>query len=421
MICKLTWPLQQPGKQPGKAAFFKDDPMLTPEQRAIVKSTVPLLESGGEALTTHFYQLLLVEHPEIRPFFNPAHQADGAQPRALANGVLMYARHIDQLEQLGGLVTQIIHKHVALQIEPGHYPVVGACLLRAIREVLGADVATDAVLAAWGAAYQQLADILMGAEEKIYANTAAAPGGWRGARAFTVVQKVPESAEITSFTLTPQDGGALIDFAPGQYLGLRLQVGGQSIRRNYSLSAAPDGRALRISVKREPGGVASNHLHDAVQVGSVLDVFPPAGAFGLVADDKPVVLISGGVGITPLLAMLDTALAGSRPVHFIHFARHRAVHAFRDAVEARLTRHPQLQRFYVYDTDDGSSETDAPHAIGPISTEQLGQWLPASRDVQAYFLGPKPFMRKIKEQLLALGVPAAQTRWEFFGPASALD
>ena len=395
--------------------------MLTAAQRTIVKSTVPLLESGGEALTTHFYNILLAEHPEVRPFFNQAHQANGAQPRALANGVLMYARHIDKLEQLGGLVAQIINKHVSLQIEPAHYPVVGACLLRAISEVLGADIATAEVLSAWGAAYQQLADILMGAEEKIYVETAVALGGWRGARAFAVTRKVPESPEITSFYLTPQDGGALMDFTPGQYLGLRLVVDGQEIRRNYSLSAAPNGRDYRISVKRETGGVASGYLHDALHEGDTLDVFPPAGEFVLAAGDKPVVLISGGVGITPTLAMLDAALEGRRPVHFIHFARNRSVHAFREAIEARKAKHPQLQRFYVYDDASGTDDTTAPHATGRLSTEQLGQWLPGTRDVDAYFLGPQPFMRQVKQQLHALGVPQAQTRYEFFGPASALD
>lgn len=393
--------------------------MLPPDQIAIVKATVPLLESGGEALTTHFYAILLAEHPEVRPFFNQAHQANGDQPRALANGVLMYARHIDRLEQLGGLVSTIIHKHVSLQIEPGHYPVVGACLLRAIREVLGAEIATDAVIAAWGAAYGQLADILIGAEEKIYADTAAAPGGWRGARAFRVVRKEAESSEITSFTLQPQDGGALLDFAPGQFIGLRLVVDGLGIRRNYSLSAVPNGVDYRISVKREPGGVASNHLHDQVQVGDGLDLFPPAGDFVLAAGERPVVLISGGVGITPTLALLDQALQGTRPVHFIHCARNRQAHAFRAAIEARVARYPQLQRFYVYDTHSGSE--DAPHAIGRLGAADLGRWLPASRDVDAYFLGPKPFMRSVRQQLRALGVPEAQTRYEFFGPASALE
>lgn len=393
--------------------------MLTPEQRAIVKSTVPLLETGGEALTTHFYNIMLAEHPEVRPFFNQAHQANGDQPRALANGVLMYARHIDELDQLGGLVAKIINKHVSLQIQPEHYPVVGGCLLRAIREVLGAEIATDAVISAWAAAYQQLADILIGAEEKIYADTAAAPGGWRGARAFRVARKVPESHEITSFYLQPQDGLALTDFVPGQYIGLRLVVNGQEIRRNYSLSAAANGVDYRISVKREPGGVASGFLHDQVQEGDVLDIFPPAGDFVLAEGDKPLVLISGGVGITPTLAMLDAALKSQRPVHFIHFARNRSVHAFRAAIEARQARHSQLQRFYVY--DEHGNDVEAPHAIGLLSNEGLADCLPASRDVDAYFLGPKPFMRRIKKQLNELGVPQAQTRYEFFGPASALD
>ena len=393
--------------------------MLTPEQRAIVKSTVPLLETGGEALTTHFYKLMLAEHPEVRPFFNQAHQANGDQPRALANGVLMYARNIDRLEQLGGLVNQIIQKHVSLQIEPAHYPVVGGCLLRAIREVLGAEIATDEVIAAWAAAYQQLADILIGAEEKIYADVAAAPGGWRGSRPFRVARKVAESAEITSFYLEPQDGGALADFEPGQYIGLRLLVNGQEIRRNYSLSAAPNGSDYRISVKREPGGVASSYLHDQVHEGDVLELAPPAGEFVLANSDKPLVLISGGVGITPTLAMLDAALLGTRPVHFIHFARNRSAHAFRAAIEARNARHAQLKRFYVY--DEHADEAQAPHAVGLLSSAQLAECLPVSRDVDAYFLGPKPFMRHVKQQLRELGVPEAQTRYEFFGPASALE
>lgn len=400
--------------------------MLTPKQRAIVKSTVPLLESGGEALTTHFYKILIDEHPEVRPFFNQANQASGDQPRALANGVLMYARNIDRLDQLGSLVSTIVNKHVSLQIEPGHYPVIGACLLRAIREVLGAAIATDEVIDAWAAAYGQLATILSGAEEKIYAETAAAVGGWRGARAFVVARKVPETEEITSFYLSPQDGATVVGFRPGQYIGIKLTVDGKEIRRNYSLSAAPNGSDYRISVKHQQGGVASGFLHEQVHEGDVLELFPPAGDFVLEDSDRPLVLISGGVGITPTLAMLDAALAGKRPVHFIHFARNRAMHAFRHVLSARQANYPQLKNFYVYDEhciDDGDKDFagDAPKAVGRVSTGQLGRWLPASRDVDAYFLGPRPFMRQVKRQLLELGVPESQTRYEFFGPAGALD
>ncbi len=266
--------------------------MLSNAQRALIKATVPLLETGGEALITHFYRTMLGEYPEVRPLFNQAHQASGDQPRALANGVLMYARHIDQLQELGPLVAKVVNKHVSLQVLPEHYPIVGTCLLRAIREVLGEQIATDEVLEAWGAAYQQLADLLIEAEESVYAASAQADGGWRGVRRFRVARKQAESEEITSFYLEPVDGQPLLAFQPGQYIGLRLDIDGEEVRRNYSLSAASNGREYRISVKREAGGRVSNYLHDRVAEGDELDLFPPAGDFVLRDSDKPLVLIT---------------------------------------------------------------------------------------------------------------------------------
>ncbi|MNQ36406.1 Flavohemoprotein [compost metagenome] len=392
--------------------------MLSDQHRAIIKATVPLLETGGEALTKHFYKIMLGEYPQVKVLFNQAHQASGDQPRALANSVLMYARHIDRLEALGPLVGQIVHKHVSLQILPEHYPIVGACLLRAIREVLGEEIATDEVIAAWAAAYGQLADILIGAEEAVYAANESKEGGWRGSRQFRVARKEAESEEITSFYLVPVDGGAVPEFVPGQYLGLRFVIDGEETRRNYSLSAAPNGRELRISVKREEGGVISNFLHDQVQVGDELEVFPPAGDFVLADSDKPLALITAGVGITPAVAMLEQALASGREVRFIHFARHGGVHAFREWLDAKSEQHPQLTRFYCYSEP---REGDAADAEGFSSTALLADWLPEQRDLDAYFLGPKPFMAQVKKQLNELGVPEAQCRYEFFGPAAALE
>ncbi|MGJ7473553.1 NO-inducible flavohemoprotein [Pseudomonas fulva] len=391
--------------------------MLNAEQRAIIKATVPLLETGGETLTTHFYQMMLNEYPEVRPLFNQAHQASGDQPRALANGVLMYARHIDQLEQLGGLVGQIINKHVALQILPEHYPIVGRCLLRAIEEVLGKDIATTEVINAWGAAYGQLADILINAEESLYKQKEEADGGWRGTREFRLARRVEESREIVSFYFAPVDGKPVLKAEPGQYIGLRLMIDGVEHRRNYSLSALCDGGEYRISVKRESGGTVSNYLHDQLMVGDTLQLFPPAGDFTLAASDKPLVLISGGVGITPTLAMLEAALPTGRPVHFIHCARNGQVHAFREWLDTQAAQHPQLKRFYCYAEADDAAHANA---VGLLDQHLLGEWLPRERDVDVYFLGPKPFMAAVKRQLLALGVPERQTRYEFFGPAAAL-
>jgi len=393
--------------------------MLSDAHRAIVKSTVPLLESGGEALTTHFYKMLMRDYPQVIPYFNKAHQGSGDQQRALANGVLMYARHIDQLEQLGGLVSTIVNKHVALQILPEHYPMVGDCLLRAIREVLGAEIATDQVIEAWGAAYGQLADILIGAEEGIYSAKETADGGWRGMRKFVVVRRVDESDEITSFYFAPEDGKAILAFQPGQYIGLRVDIDGEEMRRQYSLSAAPNSKMYRISVKREPNGKVSNYLHDHMTVGKTIDLMPPSGEFTLTASDKPLVLISGGVGITPMLAMLDAALPTKRPVVFIHAARHGGVHAFGKKIADLAQEHPQLQHYICY--EQPREQDPSPHATGYLDRDKLGSWLPASMDVDAYFVGPKSFMKAIKRHLSDLGVPAAQSRYEFFGPASSLD
>lgn len=399
--------------------------MLSTSHRAIVASTVPLLEQGGEALITHFYTTMLAEHPEVRPYFNAAHQASGDQPRALANSVLMYARNIDRLEAMGPLATQIVAKHVALQIQPEHYDIVGACLIRAIAEVLGPDIATQDVLDAWTAAYVQLAEILIGAEAARYDEQAHAHGGWRGDREFTVVSKTAESAEITSFRLAPTDGGPVMDFKPGQYIGLHIWVNGEELRRNYSLSASPDGSTYRISVKRQPGGVVSNHLHDHVEAGSTLLLNAPSGAFTLAPGDRPIAFITGGVGITPVLPLLEQALGTGRPITLIHCARDGNVHAFRDTIEAAARRHPQqLVRYYCYDEDSGTSEL-RPHGVGHLTHAQLEAWLPQAqdgvRDVDAYFLGPKPFMRMMRSHLQAAGVPDAQVRYEFFGPAAALQ
>ena len=394
--------------------------MLTDAQRDIIKATVPLLETGGEALTTHFYELMLRDYPQVRPLFNQAHQASGTQQRALANGVLTYARHIDQLEALGPLASQIVNKHVALQIQPEHYPIVGTCLLQAIREVLGENVATNEVIAGWAAAYQQLADLLIEAERLIYDDMATAPGGWRGARAFQVIRKVPESQEITSFYLEPVDGKPVLNFKPGQYIGLRLKVNGEEIRRNYSLSAAPNGRSYRISVKREARGMASNFLHDQIQKGDTLNLFPPAGQFSLRHNDRHQVFISGGVGITPTLAMVEAALQTERPITFIHYTRNVHVHAFANQLTTWANRYPRFQAYVVYEEHTALSGPQ-PHAIGRPTATQLSQWLPCDGQFDAYYLGPKPFMALIRRTLRDLGLPDEQSHYEFFGPAEDLN
>ena len=141
----------------------------------IIKACVPALDAHGLDITQEMYKRLL-SNPDIRDLFNMSHQKDGEQPKALALAVLAYARNIDNLGALGGMVERIAEKHVGLNILPKHYPYVADALLGAIAQVLG-DAATPEILEAWGKAYWFLADILMGREKQIYEEHAATPGG----------------------------------------------------------------------------------------------------------------------------------------------------------------------------------------------------------------------------------------------------
>ncbi len=139
--------------------------------RTIVKSTAPLIETRGVEITTAMYKRLF-QNEDVKAMFDQAAQESGEQPRRLANAILAYAKNIDKLENLGPAVGRMVQRHVDCGVKAEHYPYVAEALLPAIRDVVGADVATDEVLAAWGEAYWMLADILIAAEDEAYAKAA---------------------------------------------------------------------------------------------------------------------------------------------------------------------------------------------------------------------------------------------------------
>ena len=241
---------------------------LSEQTIALVKATVPALEAHGLEIVRVMYARMF-ENPMIRDLFNQSHHGEtGSQPKALATAILAYGRNIDNLGALAPAVERIAQKHVGLQILPEHYSYVAEALLGAIKEVLG-EAATPQILGAWGEAYWFLANILIAREDHIYHDLASAEGGWSGWRTFVVDEVRPESAIITSFVLRPTDGRPVIAHKPGQYLTFWLEIPGHPpLKRNYSISAAPNGTTYRISVKREPQGIASNWLHDHAAPGT---------------------------------------------------------------------------------------------------------------------------------------------------------
>ena len=305
---------------------------------------------------------------------------------------------------------------------------VADALLDAISEVLG-DAATPEIAAAWTEAYWFLAKILIGRETAVYRELAAQPGRWSGLRDFAVENVVDESSIIRSFTLVPVDGGKVLRHKPGQYLGFALDLPGiASLRRNYSISCGPNDRAYRITVKREaaqgvPAGLASNWLHDHAPPGTVPRAAVPAGDFFLDTEaDGPVVLVSGGVGQTPMVSMLEAVAAtqSQRPAWWVHGALNGGVHAMRNHVRDLAARSPSVQATTFYSKP---LDSDAPGGTfdikGRISTRWLSQNTPI--DSATYYLcGPQPFLRSLVGGLLTEGVPSNRVRYEFFAPTEEL-
>ncbi|NHN28578.1 NO-inducible flavohemoprotein [Paenibacillus agricola] len=401
--------------------------MLSPQTIAIIKSTVPVLEVHGTEITTTFYQSLFNAHPELLHIFNHANQKQGKQQAALANAVYAAALHIDRLEAILPVVKQIAQKHRSLGVQPEHYPIVGQHLLGAIQTVLG-DAATNEILGAWSEAYGVIADVFIGIERELVIQTAEQDGGWKDFRAFRVERKVQESEVITSFYLMPVDGQAIAAFEPGQYVSVKITIPGETYThiRQYSLSDAPGKPYYRISVKREealadrPAGKVSVHLHQNIYEGSILWLSAPAGDFILEPQDtKPVVLISGGVGLTPMISMLNT-LAEREPhrqVTFIHAAQNEQMHAMREHVEQLVARHSQLSAYWCYAVPTGHEATY--HKEGYLDLPWLASVLP-SKEASFYFCGPTPFMRAVNGMLKEWDIPESSIHFEFFGPAATL-
>lgn len=243
---------------------------------------------------------------------------------------------------------------------------------------------------------------------------------WTGWRTFTISEKRPESAIISSFILRPEDGRPVPRHRPGQHLTLFFPVTGKGeIQHNYTISCDANGAYYRISVKREPDGTVSKWLHDEAQPGTRIKLLPPSGSFILPEEQKrPVVLLSGGVGQTPMVAMAE-AIAGRHPglkAYYVHCAVNADVHAFRDHIRALAHKHGGIEITTFY--SDPPARQASAHT-GRVSMDWLNANTPI--DEADYFVcGPLPFLRTFVGGLAKAGVPAGRIHYEFFGPVEDL-
>lgn len=258
---------------------------------------------------------------------------------------------------------------------------------------------------------------------------------WEGCRTFLVDRREAESETVTSFYLVPEDGGALPTYRPGQSLGFVLDLPDRMtpVIRNYTISDSPkDACHYRLSIKHEPApadqpdlppGVSSNYFHDHVQVGTKLQVRAPSGQFALRPEGKgPVLLLSGGVGCTPMIAMLNAIVdAGStRNVWFVHGVRNGREHAFGGYVRAVAQAHDNIRAHICYSRpDDGDVLGEDYDSAGHVTAELLQSLMPDT-SAQVFLCGSTPFMKVLYNDLIDKGFDEFQIVYEFFGNACEL-
>lgn len=391
--------------------------MLSATSTATVRATLPAVGAAIGDIADLFYRKLFDAHPELlRDLFNRGNQASGAQRQALAGSIAAFAtqlvEHPDTRPDV--MLSRIAHKHASLGVTAAQYDIVHAHLFAAIAEVLG-DAVTPQVAAAWDEVYWLMAGALISIEERLYAQQGVVAGDvWRE---WEVTTRIEETADVATFQLRPADGAPAPAFRPGQYVSVQVELpdGARQIRQ-YSLSSAPGSPLRSITVKRvhgggSPDGEVSRHLHAEVGAGDRLRVSAPYGDLVLDSADAPLLLASAGIGCTPMLSMLEhLAATGHRaPVTVVHGDRSPADHAMRTDHALLTGKLPDAIAHFWYETPEPGHPADR---TGRVDLSGLA----IAPGTHAYLCGPLPFMRAVRTQLLARGVPAADIHYEVFGP-----
>ncbi|MQY14743.1 Flavohemoprotein [Streptomyces sp. RB5] len=383
--------------------------MLSPASAATVRASLPAVGAAIGDITPIFYDRMFAARPDLlRDLFNRGNQANGSQRQALAGSIAAFAtallEHPD--ERPDALLARIAHKHVSVGITPDQYPIVHEHLFAAIVQVLG-EAVTPEVAAAWDEVYWLMANALIAIEARLYEEAGVEPGKqWR---TYRVVSRFPETDDVTTFLVRPEDSDPLPASKPGQYVSVQVELadGAHQIRQ-YSLSGHPDG-ALQFAVKRD--GEVSTFLHDKVAAGDTLRVSPPFGDVSLSEGDGPVLLASAGIGATPIVGMLSQLVAdgSERRVITVHGDADEFAHAFRTDLNHYTAKLDSAESHVWYEKPVGEWPAER---TGYVDLSRLD--IPAG--TTAYLCGPLPFLRSVRTQLITAGVRPADVHYEVFGP-----
>jgi nitric oxide dioxygenase len=392
--------------------------MLSDTSLPVIKATLPVVGEHIEEIAKRFYKHMFEARPDLLDgLFNRGNQADGRQQQALAGSIAAFAGMlVDKPDQLPDhLLSRVAHKHVSLGLAPDQYQVVHDHLMWAIVDVLG-DAVTPDVAAAWDEVYWLMANLLINKERGLYNAVHLAPETiWRTWR---VAQRIQETADVVTFVVERTDEREVKPSLPGQYVTIKMRMpDGVQQPRQYSLTRADDGLHREFAVKRvhggqTPDGEMSNLLHDHIQLGDEVVLSAPFGDVVLEYTDRPLVLASAGIGITPMAGMLSHLVkSGSqRRVMLLHADDSPDSFPLRAQVSEDLAKLPDGSLHPWFLNADEGSEPSAYSGFMDVRVLDLPE------DAEYYLCGPLPFLKSVRSALVASGVPAKDIQYEVFGP-----
>jgi len=380
---------------------------MKPETVDTIAATAPVVAPRAQDITKTFYDGMLKDHKSLLAYFNPAHNVpiSTLQPDALAASVVAYAINIRDLSPLlvpKGPVAAICHRHCALCVVPPQYVVVHDNLMAAVGKILG-NAVTPQIAAAWSEAVLFLAKACIDTEESLYKMAEQRSGGWSGLETFEVVEIKELAKDIKSFSFKAPRGspifGQAFEFTGGQYLSLKVDPEGDGLTapRHYTVTSPPGADHLQCTVKKIQGGKVSTYLHEKVAVGDKVQLTAPFGIFTLESAAEPAVLMSAGIGVTPMVNF--SKALGANVKLAVHVDRAPETAAYRDLFAA--SGQPLLEKY----TKSG----------GRVSPKELVRETVEKAGVgnNFYICGPPSWMEEVSAELVKAGAKSVET--EVFG------
>ncbi|GAY16580.1 globin domain-containing protein [Mycobacterium sp. shizuoka-1] len=390
---------------------------LEPGQAEIVRATLPLVGAHIDEITTEFYRRMFGRHPELlRNLFNRGNQAQGGQQRALAASIATFATHLvnPELPHPSELLSRIGHKHASLGVTAEQYPIVHEHLFAAIVEVLGADTVTAEVAAAWDRVYWIMADTLIALERDLYRGAGVADGDVFRRLRVTAREDDPSGAVLLTVAA---DGIATTAAAQYVSVGVTLPDGARQLRQ-YSLVNVPGATELTFAVKPveadgdHPAGEVSSWIRSRVRVGDLLDVTVPFGDLPEPRAGAPVVLISAGIGVTPMIGLLEYLVGQGHqaPVQVLHADRSEDSHPLRKRHRELVDILPggSLQLWYAEGVD--ADTADIHRGLMNLDGVDIAD------DAEIYLCGNTGFVQAVRAALTARGVAQDRVHCELFSP-----